>query len=51
LDGVIALGRAKVEEAETLDDALAALSPAELAAALGDRPALERLAALAGRQL
>jgi membrane glycosyltransferase len=47
LDGVIALARAKVEEAETLDDALAALSLPELAAALGDRASLERLAALA----
>jgi membrane glycosyltransferase len=48
MDAVIALGRAKVEEAETLDGALAALSSAELAGVLGDTAALQRLAALVG---
>jgi membrane glycosyltransferase len=44
---VLLLGRAKLEEAETLDDALATLSPAELTAVLGEATALQRLCALA----
>ena len=42
-----ALGRAKLEEAETLEEALAALSPEELAAVLGDPASLSRLSTLA----
>ena len=41
------VGRAKVEDAETLAGALAALSPAEKTAALGDAAALDRLLQLA----
>ena len=41
------VGRAKVEDAEDLAAALAALSPAEKTAALGDGAALDRLARLA----
>ncbi|MGU3492561.1 glucans biosynthesis glucosyltransferase MdoH [Xanthobacteraceae bacterium A53D] len=41
------VGLAKVEDAETLDDALAHLSMREKAAALGDTNALERLLTLA----
>ena len=48
LEAAVALGRAKLDEAETLEDALAALSPPEMAAVLGDISALSRLAALAG---
>jgi membrane glycosyltransferase len=48
IDAAVALGRAKLEEAETLDDALSALSPSELAAVLGDAPALRRLSELSG---
>jgi membrane glycosyltransferase len=47
LDAAIALSRAKLDEAETLQGALAALSPPELAAALGDATALQRLSVLA----
>jgi membrane glycosyltransferase len=47
LDATLAMGRAKVEEAETLESALAALSTPELAAVLGDAAALQRLSALA----
>ena len=43
----LVVGRAKLEEAETLDGALAALSTPELAAVLGDAAALQRLSALA----
>jgi membrane glycosyltransferase len=48
IDAAVALGRAKLEEAETLDDALAALAPSELAAVLGDAQALRRLSELSG---
>jgi membrane glycosyltransferase len=48
IDAAVALGRAKLEEAETLDDALSALSPSELAAVLGDAPALRRLSESSG---
>lgn len=41
------VGRAKVEDAETLAAALAALSPAEKTAVLGDATALDRLLRLA----
>jgi membrane glycosyltransferase len=47
IDGTLALGRAKVEEAETLDAALGSLSTPELTAVLGDTAALRRLSALA----
>jgi membrane glycosyltransferase len=47
LEAAVALGRAKLEEAETLEEALAALSPQEMAAVLGDPAALSRLSALA----
>jgi membrane glycosyltransferase len=42
------IGRAKIEDARDLNEALALLTPREKAAALGDRVALERLMALAG---
>ncbi len=48
IDGTLALGRAKLEEAETLESALAALSAPELVAVLGDAAALQRLSELAG---
>ncbi len=48
LEAAVALGRVKLEEAETLDDALTSLSPPEMAAVLGDAVALRRLSALAG---
>ncbi len=47
LDAAVALGRAKLDEAETLEDALTALSPPEMAAVLGDAASLSRLSALA----
>jgi membrane glycosyltransferase len=43
MDALVALGRAKLEEADTMEDALAALTPAELAAVLGDAGALKQL--------
>ena len=43
LNPALAVGRAKLEEAEDLDDAVAALNAQELAAVLGDRTGLERL--------
>jgi membrane glycosyltransferase len=48
IDVSLAMGRAKLEEAATLGDALAALTTAELTALLGDVGALQRLSALAG---
>jgi hypothetical protein len=48
LDAPIALARVKLEEAESLPDALSALSPPELTAALGDAASLRRLSVLAG---
>jgi membrane glycosyltransferase len=48
IDGTLALGRAKLDEAETLETALAALSPPELGAVLGDAATLRRLSELAG---
>ena len=47
IDATLVLARAKLEEAEALDAAIAALSASELTAALGDAAALRRLAALA----
>ena len=47
IDATLALGRAKLEEEETLESALAALSAPELAAVLGDAAALRRLSELA----
>jgi membrane glycosyltransferase len=47
IDATLVLARAKLEEAEALDDAVTALSPPELSAALGDAAALDRLSALA----
>jgi membrane glycosyltransferase len=47
IDGTLALWRAKLEEADTLDAALASLSTPELTAVLGDTAALRRLSALA----
>ena len=47
LAAAVALGRAKLEEAETLEDALTALTPPEMAAVLADSSALQRLSALA----
>ncbi len=47
-DPALLIGTAKLDEADRLADALAALSPAELAAVLGDRSALDRLGRLAG---
>ena len=41
------VARAKVEDAQSLDEALASLTPREKAAALGDRESLDRLLALA----
>jgi membrane glycosyltransferase len=46
IDVVLLLAHAKLAEAEMLDDALTALSPAELTAALGDQNALRQLAIL-----
>jgi membrane glycosyltransferase len=51
MDAAVALGRAKVEEAETLDEALAALTAPELVAVLSDAAGLQRLSALAAGQL
>jgi len=48
IDATLALGRAKLDEAETLESALAALSAPELVATLGDATALRRLSELAG---
>ncbi len=45
-DPALLIGRAKLHEADTLDEALETLSPTELAAVLGCSSALERLAAL-----
>ena len=47
IDATLVLARAKLEEAEELDAAIAALSVPELTAALGDAAALRRLSALA----
>jgi membrane glycosyltransferase len=47
IDATLVLARAKLEEAEALDDAVATLSPPELTAALSDSAALQRLSALA----
>jgi membrane glycosyltransferase len=47
IDVTLLSARTKIDEAETLTAALAGLAMAELAAALGDAAALERLAALA----
>jgi membrane glycosyltransferase len=47
IDPVLVQARAKLDEAETLRDALANLPAAELTAALGDAAALRRLCALA----
>ncbi len=47
IDPILVQARAKLDEAETLDDALAALPAAELAAALGNGSALQRLCSLA----
>jgi membrane glycosyltransferase len=47
IDVTLLSARTKVDEAEALDAALAELAKPELAAALGDAVALERLAALA----
>ncbi len=47
LEAAVALGRAKLEEAETLEEALDALSPQEMAAVLGDPAALSRFSVLA----
>jgi membrane glycosyltransferase len=46
IDPVLVQARAKLDEAVTLDDALAALPAQELTAALGDAAALQRLCAL-----
>jgi membrane glycosyltransferase len=47
IDATLVLARAKLEEADALDDAVRALSPPELSAVLGDAAALGRLSALA----
>ena len=47
LDATLVLARAKLEEADALEAAIAALSAPELTAALGDAAALRRLSALA----
>ena len=47
-DPTLLVGLAKVNDAETLDDALATLSPRETAALLASRMGLDRLVALAG---
>ena len=47
IDATLVLARAKLEEADALDAAIAALSAPELTAALGDAAALRRLSALA----
>jgi membrane glycosyltransferase len=47
IDATLVLARAKLDEAEELDDALKALSAVELAAGLGDAVALRRLSILA----
>ncbi|HTI82278.1 MAG TPA: glucans biosynthesis glucosyltransferase MdoH [Acetobacteraceae bacterium] len=46
IDVTLLTARAKVDEAETREEALAVLSPAELAMALGNAATLERLCAL-----
>jgi membrane glycosyltransferase len=46
IDVALVLGRAKVEEAETLEGALRTLSTPELAAVLGDAAALQCLSTL-----
>ncbi len=46
-DPPLLVGRAKLEDAAGLDDALAALTPGELAAVLGDRAGIDRLERLA----
>ena len=46
IDVTLLTARVKVDEAQTLDDALAVLSPSELAMALGNVATLERLCAL-----
>ena len=46
IDATLLHARAKLDEAETLEEALAALAALELAAALGDLAAVERLSAL-----
>jgi membrane glycosyltransferase len=47
IDATLVLARAKLEEADALDAAIATLSAPELTAALGDPAALRRLSALA----
>ena len=47
IDATLVLARAKLEEADALEAALAALTTAELAAVLGDAVALRRLVSLA----
>jgi membrane glycosyltransferase len=48
IDAALVMARAKIQDASTLQDALAALSRAEKAAALGDAALLEELLALHG---
>ena len=48
IDATLLQARARLDESETLEDALAALSAPELVAVLGDASAVERLSALCG---
>ncbi len=48
INATLVMGQAKLEDAETLKDALATLSAPELAAVLGDASALQRLSELVG---
>jgi membrane glycosyltransferase len=49
IDVALVVGLAKLDEMDTLADALDRLSRTELAAVIGDERGLERLVALAGR--
>jgi membrane glycosyltransferase len=48
IDATLLQARARLDESETLEDALATLSASELAAVLGDASAIEHLSALPG---
>ena len=48
IDPVLVQARSKLDEVETLDDALSVLPAPELTAALADRATLQRLCVLAG---
>ncbi len=48
-DPALLMGRAKLDDVDTLDEALAAMTPAELAAVLGDQVGLQHLLVMTGR--